>query len=248
MTNALGFRKKIAVVTLSTNTIVQPELDAMRPHGVTNHLGRIFIRDRLIKNDENVLALIDDIRAGLMEAIDVAMTASPDHLVLGISAETFWEGFEGSKRLQALLQERAGVEVTLGSEACHAALRKFGGVKRLGIITPYLPIGDEPVRRFFTECGYEVVIVKGLRCESPLRTANVSERELRDAIDEVNDPTIQAIVQVGSNLAMARVAAIAEFWLDMPVIAINTASYWRALRRSGVDDKIHGFGSLLEKF
>ena len=31
MTNALGFRKKIAVVTLSTNTIVQPELDAMRP-------------------------------------------------------------------------------------------------------------------------------------------------------------------------------------------------------------------------
>src|SRR5437899_1586693 len=57
----------------------------------------------------------------------------PDHLVLGISAETFWEGFEGSKRLEALLQERAGVEVTLGSEACRAALRKFGGVKRLGI-------------------------------------------------------------------------------------------------------------------
>ena len=92
------------------------------------------------------------------------------------------------------------------------------------------------------------MIVKGLRCESPLRTANVSERELRDAIDEVTDPTIQAIVQVGSNLAMARVAAMAEFWLDIPVIAINTASYWRALRRSGIDDKIHGFGSLLEEF
>jgi maleate isomerase len=40
---------------------------------------------------------------------------------------------------------------------------------------------------------------------------------------------------------------MAEFWLDIPVIATNTASYWRALRRSGIDDKIHGFGSLLEE-
>jgi maleate isomerase len=248
MANALGFRKKIGVVTLSTNTIVQPELDAMRPYGVTNHMSRIFIRDRLIKNDENSLTLMDDIRAGLMEAIDVAMTAGPDHLILGVSAESFSEGLEGSKQLQASLQQRAGVEVTLASDACHAALRNFGGVKRLGVITPYRPISDILVARFFIECGYDVVIVKGLKCESPLRAANVSERELRDAIDEVNDPTIQAIVQVGNNLAMTRLAASAELWLDMPVIAVNTASYWWALRRSGIDDKVHGFGSLLEAF
>lgn len=36
--------------------------------------------------------------------------------------------------------------------------------------------------------------------------------------------------------------------LDMPVIAINTAPYWWALRQNGVADKVRGFGSLLEDY
>ena len=44
---------------------------------------------------------------------------------------------------------------------------------------------------------------------------------------------------------MARLAGIAEFWLDKPVIAINTATYWHALRKNGITDKVQGFGSLL---
>jgi maleate isomerase len=58
---------------------------------------------------------------------------------------------------------------------------------------------------------------------------------------------VDAIVQVGTNLAMARLAAIAEFWLDKPVIAINTATYWWALRQNGIMDRVRGFGALLEK-
>jgi maleate isomerase len=41
---------------------------------------------------------------------------------------------------------------------------------------------------------------------------------------------------------------MAEFWLDKPVLAINTATYWHALRQNGIDDRISGFGSLLEDF
>jgi maleate isomerase len=44
---------------------------------------------------------------------------------------------------------------------------------------------------------------------------------------------------------MARLAGIAEFWLDKPVIAINTAIYWHALRQNGLTDRVPGFGSLL---
>ena len=45
MVDTLGFRMKFGVVAPSTNTSVQPEFDAMRPHGVTNHYGRIHIPD-----------------------------------------------------------------------------------------------------------------------------------------------------------------------------------------------------------
>jgi maleate isomerase len=75
--------------------------------------------------------------------------------------------------------------------------------------------------------------------------AHTSEQVLRDCIMEVNDSSVEAIVQVGTNLAMARVASLAEFWLDKPVIAINTATYWYALRENGIEDKVQGWGSLL---
>ena len=37
-------------------------------------------------------------------------------------------------------------------------------------------------------------------------------------------------------------------YLGKPVIAINTATYWHALRTCGIHDKKAGFGSLLEHY
>lgn len=248
MVDSLGYRKKFGVIAPSTNTSVQPEFDSMRPVGVTNHFSRIVIPDNPVHSDADFNALMDNIRKTMMDSIDAVMTCSPDYLVMGMSAETFWDGKEGSVELQKRVEERSGVKVAMGSDACQAALRQYGDVKRIAVITPYMPVGDTQVHRFFTDCGFEVVTIKGLKCKSPMLIAHESEQTLRDAIIEVNDPSVEAIVQVGTNLAMARVAGIAEFWLDKPVIAINTATYWWALRQNGITDKIQGFGSLLSKY
>ncbi len=245
MVDSHGYRMKFGVIAPSTNTSVQPEFDAMRPVGVTNHFSRIVIPDNPVTSDEDFNRLMDDIRAALMDSVDAVMTCRPDYLVMGMSAETFWDGLEGSIELERRVEERAGVKVAMGSDACRAALNCYDNVKRLGVITPYMPVGDAQVRKFFTDCGFEVVNLKGLKCKSPMQIAHVSETELRDAINEVDGPDVDAIVQVGTNLAMARVAGIAEFWLGKPVIAINTATYWWALRQNGMTDKIQGYGSLL---
>jgi maleate isomerase len=71
---------------------------------------------------------------------------------------------------------------------------------------------------------------------------------LRERLIELNGPDIDAIVQVGTNLSMVRLAAAAEMWLGKPVIAINTATYWHALRQNKVNDKVQGLGRLLEEF
>jgi maleate isomerase len=248
MVDSLGYRRKFGVVAPSTNTSVQPEFDAMRVPGVTNHFGRIYIPDNPIGSDADFDKLMDDIRAELMNAVDRVMTCRPDYLIMGMSAETFWDGLDGSIKLRERVEQRAGVKLAMGSDACQAALRKYGDIKRIGVITPYMPVGDRNVIKFFEDCGFRVAALQGLKCKSPTLIAHVSEQELRDAIIEVNTPDVQAIVQVGTNLAMARLAGIAEFWLDKPVIAINTATYWWALRQNGIADKVYGFGSLLEKF
>jgi maleate isomerase len=246
MTDSLGHRAKFAVLAPSTNTSVQPEFDGMKPWGVTNHHSRLVIPDRKVTDDKTFMVMMNDIRGALFPALESALSCSPDMVVLGMSAETFWDGLDGATKLQKSLERVAKRPVAMGSDACQAALRAYGkGIKRLGIITPYMPVGDRQVRRFFSDCGFEVVNLLGLKCKSPMIIANESKKRLRDAINEVNKGKVDAIVQVGTNLAMAEVAAMAEFWLDKPVIAINTATYWYALRQYGIKDKMRGWGALL---
>ncbi len=248
MVDSLGWRGKFAVLAPSTNTSVQPEYDDMRPPGVTNHFCRIPIPDRQVRDDASFMAMLTDIRDATMGAVDVAMSMSPDCVVMGMSAETFWDGRDGALRLQADLETRTqGRQLIMGSIAVQAALRAFGCIKRLGIITPYMPVADKQVVRFFTDIGYEVVHLRGLRCASPVLIAHETPRTLRRAAAEVS-AGVDAVVQCGTNLAFAAVAAQAELWLEMPVIAINTATYWHALRSQGIGDKVVGFGRLLEEF
>ena len=248
MTDSLGYRLKLAVIAPSTNTSVQPEMDDMRPHGVTNHFGRIFIPDDPIRNDADFEQLLVNIRASMETTIEQVITCDPDRLVMGMSSETFWDGVEGAKELERRMSEVAGGRpVSMGSDAVNDALKCYGDIRRIAVVTPYMPVADKQVQRYFEDCGFEVVALEGLKCSSPVQIAHTSERELRDAINKVDGPSVEAVVQVGTNLAAARLAGVAEFWLDKPVIAINTAIYWHALRASGIDDKVQGFGSLLSE-
>ena len=180
MVDSLGFRLKLGIIAPSTNTSVQPEMDAMRPYGVTNHFGRLYIPDDPIKNDDDFNKLMDNIRATMEDAARTVMTCQPHRLVLGMSSETFWDGLDGSKRLIARMEEVAGgAPVTTGADAVRAALRNYGNIRRIAVITPYMPVGDGQVRRFFEDCGFEIVTLKGLKCGSPVQIAHVTEKQLR---------------------------------------------------------------------
>lgn len=239
---------KFAVIAPSTNTSVQPEYDNMRPPGVTNHFERIQIPDTKVTDDASFMAMLENIRGSTMDSIAPAMSLDPGCLILGMSAETFWDGAEGADRLQRKMEERTGgVPVVMGSHAVEAAIQAYGGIRKLGIITPYAPVGDQNVKKFFEDQGYEVVNLLGLKSKSPMLIAHEPADKLKRAAEEVAEG-VDAVVQAGTNLAFARVAAIAEFWLEKPVIAINTATYWHALRSMNIPDKIYGFGKLLEEY
>jgi maleate isomerase len=249
MTDALGWRKKFGVLAPSTNTIVEPEFYDMRVPGVTAHFSRIHIRDQNLSSDYAFERLLDQIREEIGYAIDRVMTCEPDYMVMGMSAETFWDGMEGNRAFVQRVSERTGknLQVATGAEACERALKLFG-VKKIGVVTPYQPIGDKNVIRFFNDIGFEVTALKGLKCPTAVAIAHVSQDELRDALMEVNVPGTEALVQVGTNLSMVSLAEEAERWLKKPVIAINAATWWMALRDNGIHDKVYGAGRLLREF
>jgi len=251
MVDSLGYRLKFGVVAPSTNTSVEPEYAQLQPEGVTNHFSRITIPDDPVIDDDSFQNLVEVIRKNTMEAIDSVMTCSPGHVVMGMSAETFWDGAERAEMLHQAFQDRAGVGVTMGSHACQAALAAYGSetkIKRIGVLTPYMPVGDRMVASFFQDIGYEVTRVIGLKSASPMLIAHEPASRLRDTILELNSDEPDAIIQCGTNLACMHVAAEAERWLDKPVIAINTATYWHALRQNSIEDKIFGLGRLMSEW
>ncbi len=247
MTDSLGWRKKFAVLIPSTNTSVQPEFDALRPEGITNHVSRIKIPNNPLNSDEDFKKLVDNIAAAQLDAVDSAMSCEPDHIVLGISVETFWGGLAASRKLNAELEAHTKLGVTGGAEACAAAFAALG-VKRIAVLTPYFPVGDKNVQQFFEESGYKVVRIQGLKCASPVLIAHAQSAELRAATEALDGDDVDAVIQVGTNLAFAGLAAKMEAERKKPILAINTAIYWRALRKNGIEDKMTGWGSLLEKF
>ncbi|MBL8046815.1 MAG: hypothetical protein JNL09_09750 [Anaerolineales bacterium] len=249
MTDALGWRKKFGVIAPSTNTIVEPEFYDMRVPGVTAHFSRIHIRNQNLDSDAAFERLLDQIREEIGYAIDRVMTCEPDYMVMGMSAETFWDGMEGNRAFVQRVSERTGknLKVATGAEACERALNLFG-VKKIGVVTPYQPIGDKNVIRFFNDIGFEVTALKGLKCPTAVAIAHVTQDELRDALMEVNVPGTEALVQVGTNLSLVSLAEEAERWLKKPVIAINAATWWMALRDNGIQDKVYGAGRLLREF
>lgn len=250
MRDVLGWRRKFGVLGPSTNTIVQPDFEMMRPPGVTNHYSRIFTPNAQAVSNETFMAGTQVIGENTLEAVRSVMTCSPDYLVMGMSAVTFYGGVTGADAFQAKVEKAAGVRVSIGSHSCTAALAAYGGVKRIAILSPYYPVANEQVARYFTDAGFEVVRDVCLRCTSWTAIAEVPPDVLQVKLAELdgNGSDVDAIVQVGTNLSMVRLAAAAELWLAKPVIAINTATYWHALRQNQIADKISGLGRLLEEF
>lgn len=246
MPDVVGRRAKFATIIPSTNTVVEHDFNAIGPDGITFHAGRMYIADARLGSNEDFESLLEQIRGSIDVAIRDVLTCEPDYMVMGMSAETFWGGVEGNAGFERRVRERSGLDVTTGASACRDALRRFG-VERISIISPYQPVADENVTRFFEEAGFEVMGFRGLRCPTAPAIAQVTEGELIEVMRELDGPRVEAIVQVGTNLSMVRLADEAERWLGKRVLAINAATLWHALRANGFEDTFGGCGAVLRE-
>jgi len=224
---------------------VQPDFDDLRPVGVTNHYSRIAIPNNPVIDNESFLKLVDNINKATLDAIDVLRTCEMDYMIMGMSAATFWNGRKGAEQYIKMMEERAQVKVSCGSFGTEAALNVYKA-KRIAFLSPYFEVANKEVRRFYSDCGFTVVRDICLERPSPVLIAHTTDEMCRQTLKKLDGDDVDAIVQVGTNLSMIRLAAAAELFLGKPVIAINTATYWHALRAQGITDKVAGFGNLME--
>ena len=180
----------------STNSIVEADFNRMHVPGVTPLFSRIHIYDQDLSSEAQMEKLRVQLDESIDHAIDLVITAEVDYMVMGMSAETFWDGKDGNERFKARVKERSGgLDVATGAEACERALNKFG-VKTIGIVTPYQANGDRQVIGFFEELGFEVTKLIGLKRPTAVSIAHTTEDELREALLDLDRTEPDALVQV----------------------------------------------------
>lgn len=247
MPDVLGNRARIGLVVPSTNTIVEPEFHQMAPAGVTVHTGRIYIEQPDMHDDAAQQRMFDQVNASLEQAIRQIVSCRPDHLVIGMSGVAFEGGREGGLAFTRRHEAIAGLPITAATDALERALRALG-VRRVATFSPYAPIMAEHVRRWLTESGFEWVRNARITgCTDALSIADVNEERIMRAMREADSPDVEALVQIGANLAMVRFVEAAERELGKPVLSINALMFWDALRRFGLADSIGGYGRLLRE-
>jgi len=240
------FKMKFGVVIPSTNTTVEYDFWKMVMKneevckGIGFHMSGILIDAPKLATDEDMLNFLTMFRKQIYTTIDRLMTAEPQYIIMGMSLETFFGGWEGNKEFKKELTDRTGLNIATGAEACKAALDKFK-VKKISVITPYQEIGDRNVVKFFSEIGFDVVRIAGLKCGSATDIAHVPESWCEKVIREnLLVPGVDCIVQCGTNLSMVSLADRLEGEFGIPIIPINAACLWFGMREVGIDVKLQG--------
>ena len=102
-------------------------------------------------------------------------------------------------------------------------------------MTPYQPVGDEQVQRFLEETGYNVTKVIGMKCDTANSIAHTPQRDVIDVVlNQLDGDNVDAIVQAGTNMSNVDLFPTLEKQLGKPVIPINVATIWHALRAIGM--------------
>lgn len=234
MADTLAPQGVIGVMTPAMNTVVQPELEMLRPEGVTNQMQRFRLGGDTVSDD-------------IVEEAEKLMDCGPAALAIGLTTDAGPGGVAKLADRCRAVEEAVGVPVIGASQANHEALRTIGA-KRVAVVTPFTADIDEHVKANTEEAGFEVVAIKGTEAPSLPAICETPIKDIRAVFREVGKADCDAVLQVGTALPVVALIAELEAELGKTVVACNAAVYWRALRLAGIKDRLSGHGRLLEEF
>ena len=228
-------KHKLGLLIPSTNTVAEPEYYATVPASVSVHTGRMLVKDAKIGSDSAYLSLHEQMLEALEPTGQNLGTCEPDHVSFAMAASSFVGGVEGDAAVRERVEAAVGAPTTSAPAAFSAALELLG-VTRIAMLSPFQPVIEAEVVRYFEDTEVDVVTSHSFRPSRTTAIAEVGERAVRDALASCTDPAIEAVLQLGTNLRMATEARAAEWWLGKPVLHANTVMAWHAMRAMDCTD------------
>jgi maleate isomerase len=229
------------MLTPSSNTTLEPVTAAMLRGlpGVTAHFGRFRVTEIALSSD--ALAQFDD--SAILAAAELLSHAKVQTIAWnGTSAG--WLGFETDEHLCRRIEAATGTRAATSMLALNEVLAATG-VKRFGLVTPYIAPVQARIIANYAALGIECVGEPGLGIQDNYAFAEVPPERLAAMIRAAAAEKPDAIGVICTNLPSAGLVEDLERETGIPVYDTIATAVWKSLRLARVDPAgIKGWGRL----
>jgi maleate cis-trans isomerase len=240
----LGSRGRIGLILPSLNTVAEPEMNRMKPEGVTVHAARMPIPSD-ISSIEAFVRMCEEGCRNAEKAVGELATAKVDVYAFAFTAGSFFKGAGWDKEIARRIEISGHAPCVVTSTASVDALKAYD-VKNIAVVSPYA-IANELLKRFINQKGIEVSRMEGLTVSTAQEEGRQRIETFKKLVEQADSPEAEAIFVSCTNFATMAGLDGLEKSLGKLIITANQATFWAALRRMGIDDKIEGSGRLLRE-
>ncbi len=234
-------RTLLGMLTPSSNTTLEPVTTAMLADlpEASAHFGRFRVTEIALSNQ--ALAQFDD--SEILRAAELLAHAKVGSIGWN-GTSSGWLGFEADERLCARITEATGIPACTSVLALNEIF-DLTGVKRFGLVTPYLDDVQAAIIANYAGAGYECVAERHLRKQDNFSFSEVGAEELRAMVREVARDKPQAITIFCTNLRGAPLVEELEREVGIPIYDTISTVVWKSLKQAGADpSRIRHWGSL----
>jgi maleate isomerase len=237
-------RTLLGMLTPSSNTTLEPVTTAMiagLPEA-SAHFARFRVTE--IALSEQALGQFDD--SEILRAAELLAHAKVQ--VIGWNGTSSgWLGFEADERLCRRITEATGIPACTSVLALNEIFRQTG-VKRFGLVTPYLDDVQAAIVKNYAASGFECIAERHLRKQDNFSFSEVGADEIRRMVREVAGEKPQAITIFCTNLRGAPLVEALERETGIPIYDTIATVVWQSLKLAGADPKrVQGWGRLFRE-
>lgn len=237
----MSSRILLGMLTPSSNTTLEPVTTAMIASlpEVSAHFGRFRVTEIALSNQ--ALGQFDD--SEILRAAELLSHAKVD--VIGWNGTSSgWLGFDADERLCRRITEATGAKACTSVLALNEIFT-LTGVKRFGLVTPYLDDVQAAIVKNYAASGFECVAERHLRKCDNFSFSEVSADEIRTMVREAAKARPDAITIFCTNLRGAPLVEELEAEVGIPIYDTIATVVWKSLKLVGADPgRVKGWGQL----
>lgn len=206
---------------------------------ITPHFARFRVEE--ISLSDKALGQFDF--APQLAAADQLADARVDVIVWG-GTSGGWLGIGNDHELCERIRGRTGIAATTSTLAQLAAFEALG-IRRYGLVTPYLTDVQQRILANFNEAGYACAGERHLEDRGNFSFSEFGEEVIAGMVREVAADRPDGIAIYCTNFSGTRVAPRLEDELGLPVLDSVALTAWHAMQAAGAQPgRIRGWGRL----